>query len=69
MDKRYEGEDTIITIDEDKCDGNATCVDVCPAEVYIIENEKANPINIDDCLFCMVCVNECPNEAITVEEK
>ena len=34
-----------ITIDTDKCTGDAECVDVCPVEVYELEDGKAVPVD------------------------
>ena len=37
-----------IEIDHDACDGDGECVDVCPAEVFVLENEKSTAPNIDE---------------------
>jgi len=59
----------IVTIDNDKCQGCGECVDICPNEVLVVENEKAIVKNPDDCAGCESCVETCPEEAIKVEEK
>lgn len=53
-----------IVVDPDKCDGCGECVDICPAEVYVIEEGIAVPVNIDECTECCSCVEVCPTEAI-----
>ena len=57
-----------IKIDLERCTGCGTCVDVCPMGVFEIENEKSTVGNADDCIICMACVTQCPNEAIEVIE-
>jgi NAD-dependent dihydropyrimidine dehydrogenase PreA subunit len=31
-------------------------------------SDKANPVNVDECLGCESCVEVCPSAAITVTE-
>ena len=54
-----------VTVDADKCVG---CVDVCPVEVYELQDGKSNPVNAEECLGCESCVEVCEHGAITVEE-
>ena len=61
-----------VKVDQDKCTGCGTCVDVCPVEVFELKEQggetKSVPVNQDECLACMACVTQCPEEAIEVEE-
>jgi NAD-dependent dihydropyrimidine dehydrogenase PreA subunit len=57
-----------VTVDKDKCTGDAECVDVCPVDVYELVDGKAEPVNEDECLGCESCVEVCEAGAITVEE-
>ena len=57
-----------VTVDEEKCEGCEECVDVCPVEVFEMENDKSTPANADECLGCESCVEVCEPGAITVEE-
>jgi len=41
-----------VTVDKDKCTGDAECVDVCPVDVYELTDGKADPVNEDECLGC-----------------
>ena len=50
-----------ITIDTDKCTGDGECVDVCPVEVYELQDGKAVAVNEDECLGCESCVEVCEN--------
>ena len=63
-----------VKVDLAKCDGDGVCVEVCPVEVFELQNlpgydaEKSVPVRKDECILCMACVASCPTEAITVEE-
>ena len=57
-----------VEIDEDKCTGDEECVNVCPAGVLEMQNDKAVVVNEDECLGCESCIEVCPSGAITVTE-
>ncbi|MBW1981718.1 MAG: 4Fe-4S binding protein [Deltaproteobacteria bacterium] len=57
-----------VTVDKDKCTGCEECVEVCPVDVYEIEDGKSEPVNAEECLGCESCVEVCEAGAITVEE-
>ncbi len=52
-------------VDEDKCTGCGSCVEVCPAGAITVDRIAA--IDAEACLECGACVDECPNEAISLE--
>ncbi len=54
-----------IVVDNDKCEGVGECVKICPASVYEIQEGKAVPTQIDECIECCNCVDSCPKNAIT----
>ncbi len=58
----------VVTLDEEKCEGCEACVDVCPVEVFEMEDEKSVAVNADECLGCESCVEVCEPGAITIEE-
>ena len=58
-----------VTVDTDKCMGDGECVDVCPVEVYLLRDGKAEPVHMEECLGCESCVEVCEQGAITVEEE
>jgi len=57
-----------VTVDNDRCIGCGECVEVCPVDVFELQEEKAAPVNAEECLGCDSCVEVCEQEAITVEE-
>jgi NAD-dependent dihydropyrimidine dehydrogenase PreA subunit len=57
-----------VTVDADKCNGCGECVDVCPVEVYELQDGKSVAVNEEECLGCESCVEVCETGAITVEE-
>ena len=55
-------------VDNEKCVGCEECVDVCPVDVFEMEDGKSTPANAEECLGCESCVEVCEAEAITIEE-
>lgn len=61
-----------IKIDLAKCNGDGTCVDVCPTAVFELKGEgdqkKAHVVNLEACLVCRACEAQCPEGAIQIIE-
>ena len=64
-----------VIVDFAKCDGDGTCVSVCPVSVIEIQKKqefnnepKAIPVNVDACIICRACETQCPKQAIKIEE-
>jgi len=57
-----------IEVDVEKYIGCGDCVDVCPVDVYEMQDEKSVPVNAEECIGCESCVEACEQEAITVTE-
>ncbi len=55
-------------IDKEKCKLCGECVDVCPVNVFEIDEEETRVANPADCLGCESCISVCPEEAITILE-
>lgn len=55
-----------ITVDIESCNGCGICVDVCPALIPTIDNDRKKAIlaDYDSCINCRACVNRCPNDSI-----
>jgi len=65
-----------VKVDWTKCNGDGICVDVCPVDVFELQDiaehpdtQKSVTVREDDCILCMACVASCPTEAIIVEEE
>lgn len=57
-----------VTVDTDKCTGCGECVDVCPVDVYELQDGKSSPVNAEECLGCESCIEVCEFGAITIDE-
>jgi NAD-dependent dihydropyrimidine dehydrogenase PreA subunit len=66
--KEEPGTMYMVTIDHAKCDGDGSCANVCPQAVFTMNGGKAEAANMSDCIFCQTCVENCPQQAITVTE-
>ena len=54
------------SVNKAKCTGCGTCVNVCPAAVFGLKENKSNVVKPDACIACIACVNACPEQAIKV---
>jgi NAD-dependent dihydropyrimidine dehydrogenase PreA subunit len=64
----------LIVVDWNRCSGKGTCVDVCPAAVFELQELMAHPetltsvpVKMEECVLCMKCVPVCLEQAITVK--
>ena len=57
-----------IEVDEEKCIGCGECVDICPVDVYEMQDEKSVPVNEEECIGCESCIEVCEQDAISVTE-
>jgi len=55
-------------VDMVKCEGCGSCIDVCPADVFEMQGDKAAAANPDNCLDCGACTEECPTQAVIMED-
>ena len=57
-----------VVVDPEKCEGCEECIEVCPVDVYELQDDKSVPVNAEECLGCESCVEVCGHEAITITE-
>ena len=57
----------IIEINEAWCKGCEICVDICPKNVFKMENFKAKIQDQDSCTGCLLCEVLCPDFAIIIK--
>lgn len=57
-----------VKVDAEKCTGCGECVDICPDDVYELQDEKSVVVNPEDCADCESCLEVCEHEAITITE-
>jgi uncharacterized Fe-S center protein len=50
-------------VDKDRCTGCGSCVEECPVDTIILEDDKAE-IDMDGCIRCGRCHDICPEEAV-----
>ncbi len=56
-----------LQLDENKCNGCGTCLEVCPHAVFKMNSSHAVIQNRDACMECGACSRNCPFGAISVE--
>ncbi|HXX35709.1 MAG TPA: 4Fe-4S dicluster domain-containing protein [Thermodesulfobacteriota bacterium] len=55
-------------VDRDNCNGCGNCIEICPSEVYEMEEDRSIPARPEDCIECWACVNQCPAESIQLHD-
>ena len=65
----------IVVVDWNRCSGTGTCIEVCPAAVFELqeliehpETLKAVPVKMDECDLCMKCIEICVEDAIAIKD-
>ena len=54
-----------VTVNNDTCTACGICADVCPTDVFDME-DVAIVARGADCTECGICVDDCPNGSITL---
>ena len=52
----------------EKCTGCGRCAEVCPHDVFTIQNKKAMLVSRDNCMECGACQINCAFAAIAVHK-
>lgn len=55
-----------LELDKDQCIGCGECQNVCPHQVLMLIDRKAEIVDHDSCIECGACVTNCPVEALSV---
>lgn len=64
---RYLKNVTTLELDASKCTGCGICSEVCPHDVFLMENGKVQIKDKDLCMECGACVKNCPFAALKVQ--
>jgi adenylylsulfate reductase subunit B len=58
-----------IIIDNKKCIGCQACYDLCPMDVFTIDEDTQMPVASynEECWHCGICWMECPKRAIIIK--
>jgi NAD-dependent dihydropyrimidine dehydrogenase PreA subunit len=57
-----------LKFDNEKCVGFGECVDICPEEIFELQDEKSMPAKAEECVGCESSVEVCGEKAITVSD-
>lgn len=55
--------DQILFCEETKAAG------ICPEPKYATKDKRSYPVNVDNCTECKICLEKCPEQAITLVAK
>lgn len=55
-----------VKVDSEKCIGCGECVEICPEDVYELQDEKSVRVNEEQCVGCDMCIEVCEQKAIIV---
>ena len=64
---RYLANVATLKLDRSVCIGCNMCYEVCPHQVFSVQERKASIADLDACMECGACAKNCPVTAITVD--
>lgn len=53
-------------VNREECSGCGLCMDECPADAIVLDDDGIAVVDGDECTECGACVDVCPNVAITL---
>lgn len=65
---RYLRNVVTLRLNVSKCTGCGMCREVCPHNVFSLENDKSKIRDKDACIECGACAKNCPCDAISVKK-
>jgi NAD-dependent dihydropyrimidine dehydrogenase PreA subunit len=51
----------------DNCTGCGRCIEVCPHRVFVLRNKRVSITDLDRCMECGACENNCDFGALKVQ--
>jgi NAD-dependent dihydropyrimidine dehydrogenase PreA subunit len=63
----YLSDVATLELDREVCIGCGMCVEVCPHQVFTLNDDKAKISDADHCMECGACRTNCPAGAIEVD--
>jgi len=67
MKHKYLRNVVTLKLNQEKCTGCGMCVNVCPHEVFLIKDGKAQLVDKNSCMECGACAKNCLFSAIEVK--
>lgn len=67
MPNKYLKNVSTLTMKSDQCTGCGKCLEVCPHNVFRMNNCKSTIVHRDSCIECGACVKNCPFNALDVQ--
>ena len=64
---RYLPNVVTLELDQSRCNGCQKCIEVCPHAVFAVENKRAVIVDLDACMECGACAQNCEPGAIKVQ--
>ena len=61
---RYLPNVSTLKLDPSACIGCGACTEVCPHQVFALNDRKAQIVDLNGCMECGACMNNCPTKAI-----
>ncbi|HAM51505.1 MAG TPA: ferredoxin [Nitrospiraceae bacterium] len=65
---KYLSNTATLELFPERCVGCGRCLEVCPHEVFALEDGKAVILDKDRCIECGACVNNCAFGALIVDK-
>ncbi|TFF86779.1 DNA-directed RNA polymerase subunit D [Candidatus Thorarchaeota archaeon] len=59
----------IVEVNKEKCTNCGDCVEVCPKNILLVEDDTIATQNTLDCSLCEACVEVCEPGAISIDSK
>ncbi|MBI5509727.1 MAG: 4Fe-4S binding protein [Deltaproteobacteria bacterium] len=64
---RYLENVTTLKLDVESCSGCGLCVEVCPHQVFAMQDGLAAVVDKDACMECGACAKNCDSGALSVD--